>query len=327
MAKNIAIIGAGLSGLTCAYELSNKGHHVTLFEKSRGPSGRSSTKRWDNTTGIGIDLGVPYIEESVVKHISSSLIRKLIDEKIVSHWPMTQQKNGERNIINTYVGSPKMSQISRFLSKNTTIKTEHKVNAISFNKTWNVYTNTTQDDGFDDLVIAIPAPQITNIEGVDDEILTHAKSIQYNAINTLLIELKSPLWFTGIDEDVINGPILKTVIADYLKPNRVLGRYTYTVHSQHEWATKQFDSHDKKTVENIMLDSVLTHYNRKPHLVLKHHIHRWKYAVLDGPLESLQTGYLKSTSSPLFVCGDWCQGHTVMSAIESGYLLAHNMTR
>ena len=79
------------------------------------------------------------------------------------------------------------------------------------------------------MVITIPAPQITNIEGVDDEILTHAKSIQYNAINTLLIELKSPLWFTGIDEDVINGPILKTVIADYLKPNRVLRGYTYTV--------------------------------------------------------------------------------------------------
>lgn len=34
MKKNIAIIGAGLTGLTAGYELSKKGHKVTIFEKS-----------------------------------------------------------------------------------------------------------------------------------------------------------------------------------------------------------------------------------------------------------------------------------------------------
>ena len=32
--KKIAIIGAGLTGLTAGYELSKKGHKVTIFEKS-----------------------------------------------------------------------------------------------------------------------------------------------------------------------------------------------------------------------------------------------------------------------------------------------------
>ena len=32
----IAIIGAGIAGVACAYECEKKGHEVTLFDKSRG---------------------------------------------------------------------------------------------------------------------------------------------------------------------------------------------------------------------------------------------------------------------------------------------------
>ena len=74
-----------------------------------------------------------------------------------------------------------------------------------------------------------------------------------------------------------------------------------------------------------MLDSLLSHYNRKEDLILNTITHRWKYGKLLGPSDSLQRGYIKSTESPLMACGDWCNGHTFMSAIESGYLLAHNI--
>jgi predicted NAD/FAD-dependent oxidoreductase len=43
--KTIAIIGAGLASLSCAARLTELGHHVELFEKSRGAAGRMSTKR------------------------------------------------------------------------------------------------------------------------------------------------------------------------------------------------------------------------------------------------------------------------------------------
>ena len=41
----IAIVGAGLAGLTCAQFLAQAGHRVHVFDKSRGPSGRMSTRR------------------------------------------------------------------------------------------------------------------------------------------------------------------------------------------------------------------------------------------------------------------------------------------
>ena len=46
--KTIAIVGAGLAGLSCAARLKELGHHVELFEKSRGPAGRMSTKRGED---------------------------------------------------------------------------------------------------------------------------------------------------------------------------------------------------------------------------------------------------------------------------------------
>ena len=41
---NIAIIGAGLSGLTAA-NILNEHAKVTVFDKARGPSGRLATRR------------------------------------------------------------------------------------------------------------------------------------------------------------------------------------------------------------------------------------------------------------------------------------------
>lgn len=41
----IAVIGAGIAGLTAAAELASAGCAVTLYEKSRGPGGRCATRR------------------------------------------------------------------------------------------------------------------------------------------------------------------------------------------------------------------------------------------------------------------------------------------
>ena len=55
--SHIAIIGVGMAGIVCARTLRQAGHHVTLFEKSRGLGGRMATRR---SPFGGFDHGTQY---------------------------------------------------------------------------------------------------------------------------------------------------------------------------------------------------------------------------------------------------------------------------
>jgi len=41
--KSVAVVGAGLAGLSAAYELRKRGYSVTVFEASERPGGRTLT--------------------------------------------------------------------------------------------------------------------------------------------------------------------------------------------------------------------------------------------------------------------------------------------
>lgn len=57
MTVPIAIIGTGIAGLSAAQALTEAGHTVQLFDKSRGSGGRMSSKRSDAGS---LDLGAQY---------------------------------------------------------------------------------------------------------------------------------------------------------------------------------------------------------------------------------------------------------------------------
>ncbi len=54
--KHIVIIGAGLAGLTAAYELTQAGHTVTVLEAQTTPGGRVRTLRAPFTDGLYAEL-------------------------------------------------------------------------------------------------------------------------------------------------------------------------------------------------------------------------------------------------------------------------------
>ena len=74
------IIGSGISGATIANLLS-KNHSVDLFDKARGPGGRSSFKRLDKDKGF--DHGTQYIspKSPAFKKFINVLIKKKILKK------------------------------------------------------------------------------------------------------------------------------------------------------------------------------------------------------------------------------------------------------
>ena len=179
--KKVAIIGAGIAGLTCASELQSRGVQVEVFEKSRGPGGRSSTKRWDQTSGIGIDMGVPYIMKAQTKPLAVSVITSLLDAGAICEWRVNQKLNGQVESFDAYVGIPRMTAVVSALSNGLTLHRQARVTGISYNETWSLFTESSSYHHFDAVVLAIPAPQVILIEGVDDAIVNAAQSIQFSA--------------------------------------------------------------------------------------------------------------------------------------------------
>ena len=79
--SSYCIIGSGISGATIA-NLLNKKHSVDLFDKARGPGGRSSFKRLDKFKGF--DHGTQYISPKTLPF--KKFIKELIKKKILKNW-------------------------------------------------------------------------------------------------------------------------------------------------------------------------------------------------------------------------------------------------
>ena len=78
--KKIAIIGAGISGLTVAKELS-KLNEVTIFDKSRGVGGRMATKRIDD---YHFDHGAQFFTAKSQEF--KEFCNKAKNDKIIEEW-------------------------------------------------------------------------------------------------------------------------------------------------------------------------------------------------------------------------------------------------
>lgn len=72
-AKRVVIVGAGLAGLTAAYELTQAGHDVTILEAQGRPGGRVRTLRDPLADGLFAELGaarIPDNHEWTMKYVT-----------------------------------------------------------------------------------------------------------------------------------------------------------------------------------------------------------------------------------------------------------------
>src|SRR5687768_3568276 len=58
--KRVIVAGGGLAGLTCAYELSQRGHEVTILEAAGRTGGHVRTHRENLADGLYADAGAEH---------------------------------------------------------------------------------------------------------------------------------------------------------------------------------------------------------------------------------------------------------------------------
>ena len=104
----IAIIGAGMAGLSCGLRLRDGGHEISVFDKGRGPGGRMSTRRIEHgNETFQFDHGAQYFTAR-----DPAFVARVAEWDCGGHvarWPAAKE--------DAWVGTPQMSARVRAMSE------------------------------------------------------------------------------------------------------------------------------------------------------------------------------------------------------------------
>jgi renalase len=320
---SIAIVGAGIAGLSCATQLQAKGYKIKVFEKSHGPSGRMSTR---NGNAWSTDHGAQYFtaRDPLFIHELNTWIR----DGIAASWHPClkvfedKQWRESTSIDTRYVGIPAMNSPGKYLAKKLAVQYKQTIDQLSLQDAkWKLHSieDGDIDEQFDWLVLAIPAPQAFSLTNLIDQSIERENAIEMLGCWTVMASFKEKQNM-DFDAAFINGEIISWICRNNSKPGRV-GQETWTIHANPQWSQEWIEINQDEACIKIlecakMLD--LDCHNAEIS------IHRWRYA--SGSTSS-NTEYILSRGLSIGLCGDWLHGGRVEGAWLSGYKLANEISR
>lgn len=308
----IAILGAGVAGLSAARNLRANGVDVRLFDKSRGVSGRMSTRYADPWE---FDHGAQYF--TVQDANFKAEIETAIKAGACAPWPARALylRTGELSADtgrDRYVGTPRMNSLPKFLAEGLDIELGRRASKIVRGETWTIeFEDGTTETGFDGVISTLPPAQAALVLPSDFKQMPSVDAAQMHVCFTLMIGLAAPIdpgWETLRVKDL---PI-DWISINAAKPGRSQDVGTIVVTSAPDWSDAHQDS-DREWVQDVMLKSasalVGLPLEKAPHLAL----HRWLYASnKTSPDVACLVG------DGIVACGDWCLGGRVQGAWLSG---------
>lgn len=268
--KSILIVGAGLAGLTAAFELSKQGYQVTVLDKGRGVGGRLASR---SIEGARFDHGAQYF--SVKTPEFQSFASFLENTNQVQKWLPNETFEHPR-----YVGLGGMNSIAKLLAQSIDVRTNEKV--ISIEKTEKgCAVNTEKGNQYDAdvLILTMPAPQTlalmeaSNLNLPNDIDLTlHA--ITYDPCLALMITLHQPSKVPSNGGIVLHNQPIAWIADNQQKGISALP--SVTIHASVPFS-KQYLDGDLQEAATLLLKAAEPWIPAE--LVNTWQIHRWRYSL------------------------------------------------
>ena len=177
--SDIVVVGAGLSGLTAARSLQEKGHKVIVLDKGRGLGGRMATRRIstsDGSTAV-FDHGAQFF--TVRDQQFQEFVDEWITNGIVREWcrGFVAEDGHPRYVVNNG-----MTALAKHIAQNLDVRTSTLVFAVkpcdADPKKWTVVIDDNSRIDCDAVVMTCPLPQsysltvTTGVELPQDLLLT-----------------------------------------------------------------------------------------------------------------------------------------------------------
>jgi renalase len=320
---DVAVIGAGIAGLTCAQQLHQAGYNTVVVDKSRGVGGRAATRR---VNGIRADHGLRYLEANGEQ--VQQLIEVLRSRNILQIWYESEAK------IPRYVAPDGMSAIAKFLATNLEIKLNRRVESITLNtdNIWHLtFAATTDTLTASSVVVAIPAPQaLILLEPLGETVLRatfldRLRGVEFDACLTAIASYSTSLNLTWKDSSFPPNSDLSWIGLDSSK--RINSATSVLLlHSSADFARANLETPDLNLIGQHLLSRAAAELGL-PLIDAPEwfQVHRWRYAFPSRPLSEICLD--SQLPQPLICCGDWCGGNLVESALVSGMAAASEINR
>ncbi|WP_306555880.1 NAD(P)/FAD-dependent oxidoreductase [Acidovorax sp.] len=329
--QTIAVIGAGLAGLSCAQALLQAGHTVHVFDKARGPSGRMSTRRAEDDNGPWqCDHGAQYFTarnpafRAEVARWQQAGVAALWNARLASFdgtaWttPATP--------LERFVGTPRMTSPAAWLVQHLgePALAQWQTTVQRLDHTEGGWAITSAEHGlhsprYSAVLLAVPAPQaVPLLAPVSPAGAAIAASARMRGSWAVMLRYASPVALPWEGAFINTGP-LRWVARDSSKPGRT-GQETWLLHASPEWS----EAHIEDSAESVTTSLLAAFAALGGPAPLAATAHRWRNADTEP---ALTQGSWWDAQMRLGLCGDWLHGGKVEGAWLSGRALAQQVLK
>ncbi|MGY0193866.1 NAD(P)/FAD-dependent oxidoreductase [Leptothrix sp. BB-4] len=297
LTPRVAVIGAGMSGATCAQALTQAGHAVQVFDKARGPGGRLATRRmaWDEagrrSWTTRMDHGALGITARSPAFLS--FVHRGVQAGWLARWSpvMAPGSRALEPTLRFHLPTPDLPTVCRQLLEGSVTRCGAAVQALRRGADgWQLQVDDTWlPDRFDAVVLAIPPAQAAPL------LAPHRADWSADAAQVTM----QPCWtLMGIEAvDVLNEPFrssrpwdlaapvdgpLAWVLRQDARPGRpaVAGQAHWVAHARIDWSREHLER-SPVWIQAHLLDALDAVIGRRAGQTLWHHsvVHRWRYAL------------------------------------------------
>ena len=354
--RDVAIIGAGLAGLTCGRWLQAAGYQVCVLDKSRGLGGRMATRRVTTPGGatLRVDHGLRYWQPATAA--LQALTDELLSAGIIQPWPVTAYEIRQREVLSAveqepvYAAAGGMSAIAKYLARDFTpgeqLLTNHRAIALAQqNDYWTIECEGGESIAARRCAIAIPAPQAADLLSARssgapepranfDRAIAALRAVEYfpclsvlagysDRARSAMTRLNPQGWMVA---DTVGTSTAWAGLDSSKRP--AAPAPVVVIHSKPAFAQRYLDASDLQPAASVLLRAnarKLGDWVAQPEWF---QIHRWRYAHASEPYPAA----ILSVTPTLACGGDWCsppgdEPQNIDAAYTSGLALAQALAQ